>query len=38
MAADVTAFARDPVDTPAAELPDVPIRLTVVDGEVVHRG
>ena len=37
MAADITAFAQDPVDTPADELPDVPVRLTVVDGEVVHR-
>jgi predicted amidohydrolase YtcJ len=37
MAADVTAFAQDPVDTPADELPGVPVRLTVVDGEVVHR-
>jgi predicted amidohydrolase YtcJ len=37
MAADVTALAQDPVDTPADELPDVPVRLTVVDGEVVHR-
>jgi predicted amidohydrolase YtcJ len=38
MAADITAFAQDPVDTPADELPDVPVALTVVDGEVVHRG
>jgi predicted amidohydrolase YtcJ len=37
MAADITAFAQDPVDTPADELPDVPVRLTVVDGEAVHR-
>ena len=37
MAADITALAQDPVDTPADELPDVPVRLTVVDGEVVHR-
>jgi predicted amidohydrolase YtcJ len=37
MAADITAFAQDPVDTPADELPGVPVRLTVVDGEVVHR-
>jgi predicted amidohydrolase YtcJ len=25
MAADITAFAQDPVDTPADELPDVPV-------------
>jgi predicted amidohydrolase YtcJ len=37
MAADITAFAQDPVDTPADELPDVPVRLTVVGGQVVHR-
>jgi predicted amidohydrolase YtcJ len=35
--ADITAFAADPVTTPADELPDVPVRLTVVDGEIVHR-
>ena len=36
--ADFTGLAADPVDCPADELPDVPVRLTVVDGEVVHRG
>lgn len=36
-AADLTAFAADPVELPADELPDLPVRLTVVDGEVVHR-
>jgi predicted amidohydrolase YtcJ len=33
--ADITAFAQDPVQTGADELPDVPVRLTVVDGRVV---
>ena len=33
--ADITAFAADPVDTDPDELPDVPVRLTVVDGRVV---
>jgi len=33
--ADLTGLAADPVDCPADELPDVPVRLTVVDGEVV---
>jgi predicted amidohydrolase YtcJ len=35
--ADLTAFAADPVDLPADELPDLPVLLTVVDGKVVHR-
>jgi predicted amidohydrolase YtcJ len=38
MRADFTGLAVDPVDCPADELPDVPVRLTVVDGEVVYRG
>jgi predicted amidohydrolase YtcJ len=38
MRADLTAFAADPVDTPADDLVDVPVRLTVVAGRVVHRG
>jgi predicted amidohydrolase YtcJ len=33
--ADITAFARDPVDADPDELPDVPVLLTVVDGQVV---
>jgi predicted amidohydrolase YtcJ len=33
--ADITAFAQDPVDTTPDDLPDVPVRLTVVDGHVV---
>ena len=35
--ADLTAFAQDPVDCDADELPDLPVVLTVVDGKVVHR-
>ena len=38
MRADFTGLAVDPVGCPADELPDVPVVLTVVDGEVVHRG
>jgi predicted amidohydrolase YtcJ len=38
MRADFTGLAADPVECPADELPDVPVLLTVVDGEVVHRG
>jgi predicted amidohydrolase YtcJ len=34
--ADLTGFAADVVDTPADELPDLPVRLTVVGGSVVH--
>jgi predicted amidohydrolase YtcJ len=34
--ADLTGFASDPVDTPADDLVDVPVRLTVVAGRVVH--
>lgn len=34
--ADVTALAADPTEVPADELPNVPVELTVVDGEVVH--
>jgi predicted amidohydrolase YtcJ len=33
--ADITAFAVDPVTADPDELPDVPVRLTVVDGRVV---
>ena len=36
--ADITAFAADPLTVPPDELPDVPVALTVVDGEVVFRG
>ena len=36
-AADITVFADDPVDCDPDELPELPVVLTVVDGEVVHR-
>jgi predicted amidohydrolase YtcJ len=35
--ADLTAFASDPVDTPADDLVDVPVRLTLVRGRVAFR-
>ncbi len=35
--ADLTVFAEDPVECPADDLPKLPVLLTVVDGEVVHR-
>ncbi|HET7742150.1 MAG TPA: amidohydrolase family protein, partial [Mycobacterium sp.] len=35
--ADLTAFAEDPVRVSADDLIDLPIPLTVVDGEIVHR-
>ncbi|HKG26044.1 MAG TPA: amidohydrolase [Thermomicrobiales bacterium] len=35
--ADLTAFAEDPVDCDADDLPDLPVLLTVVDGQIVHR-
>ena len=38
MRADLTGLGADPVDCPPDELPDVPVRLTIVDGEVVYRG
>jgi predicted amidohydrolase YtcJ len=36
--ADLTALELDPVEAAADELLDVPVALTVVDGEIVHRG
>ncbi|MFD9902806.1 amidohydrolase [Streptomyces sp. NPDC059063] len=35
--ADLTAFASDPLTTAATELPDLPVLLTAVDGELTHR-
>ncbi|MFC8957664.1 amidohydrolase [Streptomyces sp. NPDC057101] len=35
--ADLTVLAADPLATPATELPDVPVRLTTVDGRVTFR-
>lgn len=37
MRADLTGLEHDPVDLPAAELPDNPVWLTVVSGRVVHQ-
>lgn len=34
--ADFTGFAADVVDAPPDDLPDLPVRLTVVGGRVVH--
>jgi len=34
---DVTGFAHDPVECDADDLPDLPVLLTVVDGQVVWR-
>ncbi|MGH3144179.1 MAG: amidohydrolase [Rubrobacter sp.] len=33
--ADLTVLARDPVECPADELPDLPVVLTIVEGRVV---
>ncbi len=35
--ADLTVMAADPVDADADDLVDIPVVLTVVDGEIVHR-
>jgi predicted amidohydrolase YtcJ len=35
--ADLTAFAEDPVDCPADALIELPVLMTVVDGEVAYR-
>jgi predicted amidohydrolase YtcJ len=37
MRADITGFGADPVECAPDELPDLPVRLTIVDGEVVFR-
>ena len=36
-AADLTVFADDPVECDPDDLPELPVMLTVVDGEIVHR-
>lgn len=36
MRADLTGLAVDPVDVAAAELPDVPVWLTIVGGRIVY--
>nr|WP_206325528.1 MULTISPECIES: amidohydrolase [unclassified Streptomyces] len=35
--ADLTVLAADPLTTPAADLADVPVLLTAVDGHLTHR-
>ncbi|GAB3559450.1 amidohydrolase [Spelaeicoccus albus] len=35
--ADLTLFAGDPVTTEADELIDLPVQLTMTDGQIVHR-
>jgi predicted amidohydrolase YtcJ len=35
--ADLTAFAASPLQTPAADLPGIPVTLTMVDGIIRHR-
>ncbi|MFJ8160252.1 amidohydrolase [Streptomyces sp. NPDC096136] len=35
--ADLTVFADDPLTTPAADLPGLPLLLTVLDGRPTHR-
>jgi predicted amidohydrolase YtcJ len=35
--ADLTAFADDPVECRADDLPELPVTLTVVGGRIVHR-
>ncbi len=34
---DLTVLAEDPVDCPADDLPDNPVLMTIVDGEIVYR-
>ena len=36
-AADLSVFAEDPVECDPDDLPALPVLLTVVDGEIVHR-
>ncbi|MEV5976076.1 amidohydrolase [Streptomyces sp. NPDC052114] len=36
--ADLTAFALDPVEAPADEVAQAPVRLTVAGGRITHRG
>jgi predicted amidohydrolase YtcJ len=37
-AADLTILARDPLVLPAAEIPTIPVRMTIVGGRIVHGG
>ncbi|MFB8080979.1 amidohydrolase [Streptomyces sp. NPDC056013] len=34
---DLTVFGGNPLTTPATDLPDVPVLLTVLDGRITHR-
>jgi len=36
--ADLTAFGLDPVEAPADEVAEAPVRLTVTRGHMVHQG
>ncbi|MGW0311932.1 amidohydrolase [Streptomyces flavidovirens] len=36
--ADLTAFGLDPVEAPADEVAEAPVRLTVTGGKITHRG
>jgi predicted amidohydrolase YtcJ len=38
LVADITVLGADPLAVAPDELPDVPVRATVVDGEAVYRG
>ncbi|MFG2873550.1 amidohydrolase family protein [Streptomyces sp. NPDC048337] len=35
--ADLTAFAENPLTTAPTDLPALPVRLTVLDGDTTHR-
>jgi predicted amidohydrolase YtcJ len=37
-AADLTVLERDPMTVPAAEIPAIPVSMTVVHGRIVHGG
>jgi predicted amidohydrolase YtcJ len=34
--ADLVGWGDDPVTCPAADVTDLPVRLTILDGQVVH--
>lgn len=35
--ADLTVLAEDPIAVPPEDLPHVPVRMTIVDGRILHR-
>ena len=35
-AADLTVLARDPLTVPPAEIPSIPVRMTIVHGRIAH--